>query len=125
MAIPVTIPVTIADDSMLSRKTLRKALPPSWDIELTEACNGREALAAVNAGKADVLFLDLTMPELDGFGVLRELQQHHAKTVVIVISADIQPEAQKLVAALGAYRFLRKPLQADQLHQTLTELGLI
>lgn len=119
------IPVTIADDSMLSRKTVRKAMPPGWDIELTEACNGREALAAVNAGKADVLFLDLTMPELDGFGVLRELQHHHAKTVVIVISADIQPEAQKLVAALGAYRFLQKPLQAEQLHQTLTELGLL
>lgn len=121
----MAIPVTIADDSMLSRKTVRKALPPGWDIELTEACNGREALAAVNAGKADVLFLDLQMPELDGFQVLRELHQHHAKTVVIVISADIQPEAQKLVAELGAFRFLRKPLQPEQLAQTLAELGLI
>lgn len=121
----MAIPVTIADDSMLSRKTIRKVLPPSWDIELTEACNGREALAAVNAGKADVLFLDLQMPELDGFQVLRELHEHHAKTVVIVISADIQPEAQKLVAELGAFRFLRKPLQPEQLAQTLAELGLI
>jgi len=121
----MAIPVTIADDSMLSRKTIRKALPPGWDIELTEASNGREALAAVEAGKADVLFLDLQMPELDGFEVLRRLHQHHAKTVVIVISADIQPEAQKLVAALGAFRFLQKPLQAAQLEQTLNELGLL
>ena len=92
----MAIPVTIADDSLLSRKTVRKALPPEWDIELTEACNGKEALAAVAAGKAEVLFLDLTMPELDGFGVLRQLHEHHTKTVVIVISADIQPEARKL-----------------------------
>jgi two-component system, chemotaxis family, chemotaxis protein CheY len=119
------IPVTIADDSMLSRKTIRKALPPDWDIDLTEACNGKEALAAVAAGKADVLFLDLQMPELDGFDVLRQLHDHHAKTVVIVISADIQPEAQKKVAMLGAFRFLQKPLHAAQLHETLTELGLI
>lgn len=121
----MAIPVTIADDSMLSRKTIRKALPPAWDIDLTEACNGREALAAVHTGKAEVLFLDLQMPELDGFEVLRELQQHHAKTVVIVISADIQPEAQKLVAELGAFRFLRKPLVPEQLEKTLIELGLL
>jgi CheY-like chemotaxis protein len=119
------IPVTIADDSLLSRKTVRKALPAEWDISLTEACNGKEALAAVAAGKAEVLFLDLTMPELDGFDVLRQLQQHHAKSVVIVISADIQPEAKKLVESLGAFRFLHKPLQADQLRQVLSELGLI
>ncbi len=121
----MSIPVTIADDSLLSRKTVRKALPPDWDISLTEASNGHEALAAVAAGKAEVLFLDLTMPELDGFGVLRELHEHHAKTIVIVISADIQPEAQKIVDSLGAFRFLPKPLQADQLRQTLAELGLL
>ncbi len=121
----MSIPVTIADDSLLSRKTVRKALPPDWDISLTEASNGKEALAAVAAGKAEVLFLDLTMPELDGFGVLRELHEHHAKTIVIVISADIQPEAQKIVDSLGAFRFLPKPLQADQLRQTLAELGLL
>ena len=76
----MAIPVTIADDSMLSRKTIRKVLPPGWDIELTEACNGREALEADYAGKADVLYLDLQMPELDGFEVLRELHQHHVKS---------------------------------------------
>ncbi|WP_348732390.1 response regulator [Rheinheimera texasensis] len=119
------IPVTIADDSLLSRKTVRKALPADWDIDLTEVCNGKEALAAVAAGKADVLFLDLTMPELDGFAVLRELHDHHAKTVVIVISADIQPQARKLVESLGAYRFLSKPLQPEPLRQTLSELGLL
>ncbi|MFN6264348.1 MAG: response regulator [Chromatiaceae bacterium] len=121
----MAIPVTIADDSLLSRKTVRKALPPEWDIELTEACNGKEALVAVAAGKAEVLFLDLTMPELDGFGVLRQLHEHHTKTVVIVISADIQPEARKLVESLGAFRFLHKPLQPDQLRQTLADLGLL
>lgn len=121
----MAIPVTIADDSLLSRKTVRKALPPDWDIALTEVCNGKEALAAVAAGKADVLFLDLTMPELDGFGVLRQLYEHHAKTIVIVISADIQPEARKLVESLGAFRFLHKPLQSEQLRQTLADLGLL
>ncbi|MBB1361030.1 MULTISPECIES: response regulator [unclassified Shewanella] len=119
------IPVTIADDSMMSRKVVRRALPVDWDVEITEAKNGKEAIEAVEAGKAEVLFLDLTMPELDGFGVLSYLQEHHAKTVVIVISADIQPEAKKLVDRLGAFRFLHKPLQAEQLSQALSDVGLI
>lgn len=119
------IPVTIADDSMMSRKAVRRALPADWDIEITEATNGKEALAAVEAGLADVLFLDLTMPELDGFGVLRYLHEQHAKTIVIVISADIQPEAKKLVDALGAFCFLHKPLNPQQLSKVLSDLGLI
>ncbi|WP_027671852.1 response regulator [Rheinheimera baltica] len=119
------IPVTIADDSMMSRKAVRRALPADWDIEITEATNGKQALAAVEAGKAEVLFLDLTMPELDGFGVLRYLHEHHAKTIVIVISADIQPEAKKLVDSLGAFRFLHKPLNPEQLSQVLFDVGLI
>ncbi|NCO70535.1 MULTISPECIES: response regulator [Shewanella] len=119
------IPITIADDSMMSRKVVRRALPADWDIEITEVTNGKEALEAVEAGKADVLFLDLTMPELDGFGVLSYLNEHKTKTIVIVISADIQPEAKKLVDKLGAFRFLHKPLNSEQLSQALIDVGLI
>jgi len=119
------IPVTIADDSAMSRKMIKKALPENWDIELYEATNGREALEAVQQGKADILFLDLQMPVMTGYEVLENLHSHHDKTIVIVISADIQPEAVAQVNALGAFRFLKKPLQPEHLKQTLHELGLL
>lgn len=124
-ALPSPIAVTIADDSLLSRKNVRKALPSDWPVVITEACNGEEALAAVSRGQADLLFLDLTMPVLDGFGVLQQLQQQGSNTTVIVISADIQPQAQALVHQLGAAAFLTKPLQATELAQTLTTLDLL
>ncbi|GAA59022.1 hypothetical protein P20652_0881 [Pseudoalteromonas sp. BSi20652] len=119
------IPVTIADDSALSRKTIKRALPEDWDITIHEAKNGVEALDAVHAGLAEVLFLDLQMPQMDGYEVLKELQQEHQKTIVIVISADIQPEAQALVSKMGAFRFLQKPLKPDQLRATLIDVGLL
>ncbi|GAA0553117.1 response regulator [Rheinheimera aquimaris] len=109
----------------MSRKAVRRAFPIEWEVDITEACDGKQALAAVESGKAEVLFLDLTMPELDGFGVLKYLHEHHTKTVVIVISADIQPEAKRLVDSLGAFRFLQKPLQSEQLREVLFEVGLI
>ncbi|MCC5826533.1 response regulator [Alkalimonas sp.] len=119
------IPVTIADDSALSRKAIRRALPLDWDVDIHETQNGLEAIEAVNAGLAEMLFLDLQMPIMNGFEVLKVLHDHHEKTVVIVISADIQPEAQALVMSLGAFRFLKKPLQMVELRETLYEVGLL
>jgi len=119
------IPITIADDSALSRKTIQRALPLGWDVTVHQAKNGKEAVEAVESGLAEVLFLDLQMPEMDGYQVLTHLKQHHEKAVVIVISADIQPQAQAMVNALGAYRFLKKPLDPQMLAETLKELGLI
>lgn len=119
------IPITIADDSALSRKTIRRALPSDWDVSICEAKNGKEAISAVESGLAEVLFLDLQMPEMDGYQVLAYLKQHHEKAVVIVISADIQAQAQAQVNALGAFRFLKKPLDPILLTKTLKELGLL
>lgn len=85
----MAIPITIADDSALSRKTIRRVLPEDWDVEIHEAKNGIEALEAVNNGLAEVLFLDLQMPQMNGYEVLKELHDEHKKTIVIVISADI------------------------------------
>ncbi|MFC3854157.1 response regulator [Salinispirillum marinum] len=121
----MAIPITIADDSTMSRRAVRRALPPEWDVTVHEAQNGLEALQAYEEGKAEVLFLDLTMPELDGYGVLEYLHSTQAKCIVIVISADIQPIAQERVAKLGAFRFLKKPLVAEELKETLKEVGLI
>lgn len=55
-------PITIVDDSGISRKMITKSLPPGWDVEITQASNGLEALEAYHAGKAEMMFLDLTMP---------------------------------------------------------------
>ena len=119
------IPVTIADDSALSRKTIKRALPEDWDITIHEAKNGVEALDAVHAGLAEVLFLDLQMPQMDGFEVLKELQQEHQKTIVIVISRRYSTCSTGAFSSMGAFRFLQKPLKADQLRETLLDVGLL
>ncbi|WP_144394882.1 response regulator [Pleionea sediminis] len=121
----MTIPVTICDDSTLARKQIVKSLPSNWDVELTFATNGVEGLQAIKDGKAEVLFLDLTMPEMDGYEVLETIFKQQLKTMVIVISGDIQKEAQERVASLGALSFIKKPADADQLAMILDEYGLL
>ncbi|HEY9150158.1 MAG TPA: response regulator, partial [Gammaproteobacteria bacterium] len=86
-------PVLICDDSSFARKQMARALPADWDIDISFAEHGREAIAAIAAGKADILFLDLNMPVMDGYEVLEAIRAGDLPTLVIVVSGDIQPEA--------------------------------
>jgi CheY-like chemotaxis protein len=118
------LPIVIADDSLLARKVLTRALPPDWDVEISYATNGREALEHYRAGRASVMFLDLTMPDMTGYQVLDALQHEDLNTFVIVVSADVQPMAQERVRALGAIAFLPKPVTPEALRPVLKEYGL-
>jgi CheY-like chemotaxis protein len=118
----MAVPVTVVDDSKISRKMVIRALPPDWDVELTQ---GEQALAAYREGKAEVMFLDLTMPVMDGYQVLEQLQKEQLNTFVVVISADIQPEAQERVKKLGAMAFIKKPVKTADIEQVLREYGIV
>jgi CheY-like chemotaxis protein len=118
------LPIVIADDSLLARKVLTRALPEDWDVEISYATNGREALELYRAGRASVMFLDLTMPDMTGYQVLDALQHEDLNTFVIVVSADIQPMAQERVKALGAIAFLAKPVTPEAVRPVLKEYGL-
>lgn len=116
-------PILVTDDSGLARKQIIRALPPEWEVSITQAANGEEAVAAFNQGLAEFMFLDLTMPVMDGFEVLQHLHDQGADYRVVVVSADIQAGAKQRVDELGALAFLQKPVQTDELDTLLRELG--
>jgi CheY-like chemotaxis protein len=120
----MSISVLVVDDSPMARKMLIKALPSTWDITIAQASNGREALEAYRAGRVDVMFLDLTMPEMDGYRVLEELRKEGLNCLVIVVTADIQPAARERVLDLGAIAFVKKPVNAPAIQAVLKEYGM-
>ncbi len=117
-------PVLICDDSSFARKQMARALPRDWDVEVNFAGDGQEGLAAIRAGKADVLFLDLNMPVMDGYGVLEAIRADDLPTVTIVVSGDIQPEAHSRVMGLGALDFIKKPVDAGEIATILDKYGI-
>lgn len=121
----MSTPIVICDDSSFARKQIARALPAGWDVTITYAANGREGVEALRGGKGDVLFLDLTMPEMDGFDVLQSIRTEDLPTLPIVVSGDIQPESQRRVKALGAVAFIKKPVDADELVSTLSDYGVL
>ena len=79
----------IVDDEPLARERLRKLLEQERDIEVVgEAASGPEAVAAIKRESPDLVFLDVQMPELDGFGVLAKLDSEHRPAVIFVTAHD-------------------------------------
>ena len=120
----MTTPVLICDDSSLARKQMARALPQGWDADISFAGNGVEGLEAIKSGKGEIVFLDLNMPELDGYGVLQAIRNQDLPAMVIVVSGDIQPEARQRVMALGAMAFIKKPVNAEEIAEILEKFGI-
>ena len=85
-----------------------------------EVCSsGRDALQLVSDIKFDLMLLDLSMPGMNGFEVLSELATHARRTPVIVISGTKTLNAAIEAMRLGAYDFVRKPYQPEELLRTI------
>ncbi len=118
-------PLLICDDSAMARKQVTRSLPDTFDVDITYATNGCEGIDAIREGKGEMVFLDLTMPIMDGYGVLEKVRAENLKCIVIVISGDIQPDARDRVMSLGALDFIKKPVNRDKLRDVLTTYGLL
>ncbi|TDM51347.1 response regulator [Aliivibrio fischeri] len=120
----MAISILICDDSALARKQLSRVIPVSWGANIEFAQHGWDAIHKLEANTFDILFLDLTMPELDGYGTLEEIQKRNITISTVVVSGDIQPKAQQRVAELGAKAFIKKPLDKATLISTLHTIGI-
>jgi CheY-like chemotaxis protein len=119
------LPIIICDDSSFARKQIARALPKGWDVDVTFAASGREALEAIRAGRGDLLLLDLTMPDMDGFAVLEYIRRHDLPTLVIVVSGDVQEGSRRRALELGALTFIKKPVDTATLGAVLDDYGLL
>ena len=117
------ISVLIVDDEALARDGVRLRFKGDADFEIIgEAAGGREAVALIRKLRPDVVFLDIQMPELDGFGVLATLKDHEVPIVVFVTAFD-----EYAVAAFEsqAVDYVLKPINPRRFAKTLERIKLI
>ncbi len=117
--------VLVVDDSAFARTLLARVLRETGAIDVVgSARNGNDALARIAELDPDVVTLDLTMPELDGIGVLRALQQRSRPRVIVVSISGVDSELGAEALALGAVDLVAKPtaLASDRLAEIGTEL---
>lgn len=107
----------IADDEALARDTIRLLLKERQDVELIAECeNGATTLEKIRALKPDLVFLDIQMPELDGFGVLESLHNTELPLIIFVTAYD-----QYAIRAFEyhALDYLLKPYDDDRFHKAV------
>jgi len=106
--------VLVVDDSKIARMGVIKSLKEiASDVELFQATNGLEAVEMYEKERPQVVFLDLTMPVMDGYEALKRIIEIDKEAQVIVVSADIQSEAKLRVLVAGAKNMYPKPINHE------------
>jgi two-component system LytT family response regulator len=116
MIVP-TIRTVIADDENLARKKLRVLLNAEYGVNVVAECkDGKQAIAAVEAHKPDLLLLDIQMPDLDGFQVQERIPADQMPVVIFTTAYD-----QYAIRAFetNALDYLLKPFNQERLHRAL------
>lgn len=109
--------VVIADDERPARSFLASVLRKLGDVELVgEAANGMEAVSLIESKRPDLAILDLQMPELDGFGVVRLLRKDRTPFVAFVTAHD---EHAIHAFEVNAVDYILKPVETVRLRQTI------
>jgi two-component system, chemotaxis family, chemotaxis protein CheY len=101
--------ILVVDDSALSRKISRRILEEAGHT-VEDAADGLSALERYALARPDLVLLDVTMNEMDGLEVLRQLRAMDPAARVVMATADAQTSTRTLAEAGGAVGFVLKPL---------------
>lgn len=110
--------ILVVDDDQAVRWSLKEALL-SWGYQAIEAGSLAEAITTFNGELPAVVLLDIDLPDGSGLDVLREIRGDHPDTIVIMITGNVQVD--NTISALrgGAYDFIGKPLNLEELRITI------
>lgn len=105
--------ILVIDDDLLNLKTAEKILSRFFDVICTQS--GKEALSYLSTELVDLILLDVHMPDMDGFTMLKELKQHPAtcNIPVIFLTADTDANTEYNSFKAGAMDYIRKPFVPD------------
>ena len=107
----------IVDDQLIAREMLRRLLKDETDIEIVGMpATGREALTAIQQLNPDLVFLDVHMPDLDGFGVLAELPEGRTPVIIFVTAND---DFARQAFDVHALDYVVKPISEERLQRAL------
>src|SRR5262249_27746428 len=110
------------DDSLSVRKVAEKELG-SLDVETVTAVDGLDGLAKLREGRFDIMFVDLELPNLNGYQLMREVGSKPAlrELPLVVVSSRSSSKHQLRARECGASAFVTKPFSAETLARLLDE----
>jgi len=119
------IRILIADDHVVVREGLRQIIAKAPDMTVVaEAANGREALQMALAQESDVVILDISMPEMSGLEVLKQIRNENVRLQILVLSVYAEEAYAVRSLRAGASGYLTKDSSPDQLLTAIRKVSL-
>jgi len=112
--------ILIVDDEEVVRLSHLRSLE-NTDCNARAAEDGRQAISVMEEQAFDVVLLDLRMPDLDGMDVLKTIKQRWPSSEVVVITGYPSIETAKQAVRLGAFNYLTKPLDPNELRKAAND----
>lgn len=111
--------ILVIDDELALREVIRFVLKDKY---ATATASGvEEAFKYMSDNPVNLVLLDLKMPKIDGITVLEEIKRRHPETEVIIVTAYATLETIRQAIRLGAYGFLMKPFDNNELIKIVDE----
>ncbi len=113
--------ILVVDDEYVFCKTLKEYFSRLGYVVVI-CMNGEQALDLITEEKPDLMTLDMRMPGMNGYDIIRKLQREKSDLKVVVISAIDTPEMADKLARSGAHAVIHKPANLDLLGKTVKQL---
>jgi len=115
-----TTTILIAEDNTVNRELLREMLE-AGDYRVVEARNGQEALTKIEEAEPDLVLLDINMPVMDGFAVIRWIREHpkFRKLPVVAVTAYAMKEDRERMLNAGFNGYVAKPIELAMLFKEI------
>jgi len=120
-ALPSELSILIAEDNLINQK-VAQSIFKNIGYEIDIAKNGKEAVEMVEKGSYDVVFMDLLMPETDGYQATEVIRQSGHTMPIIAMSADQEDRTKKAAIAAGMNDYISKPARVESVKQLLIKL---
>ncbi|WP_136604247.1 response regulator [Paenibacillus dokdonensis] len=116
--------ILVADDTKFMRTLMRDFLEQGGHQVVGEAVNGHEAVKMYEKQQPDVVFMDITMPELDGVAAMEKILRINPSAIIIICSVMSQQELISEAVHKGAKGYIMKPFQPGQVEEAITNYAL-
>jgi len=117
-----SIKILVCDDSMLMRKKLKDVLKDCGYEDVLEATNGQEAIGIYKDSKPDLVFMDIIMPVKNGIEAVNEIIGFDKEAKVVMASSAGTKEHVREAIKAGAFEFVQKPWEKEQINKILLNL---
>ena len=114
--------IMLVDDAAFMRMMVKDALTKAGYTDLIEAQDGAEAVEKFNAENPDLVFMDITMPNMDGLEALKKIKELDSDSQVVMCSAMGQESMVIEAIKSGAKDFIVKPFKPERILKTVTGL---